>query len=170
MVTIEIWSDFQCPACAFFAKSVQPDLINEYVRPGTVHIVFRDMAFIDGGDPNGESHQAAAAARCAAEQGTFWPYLDYLFENQGGENTGAFDRAMLDTVAIAVGNDANAFASCMARDALEQAVSSETDQGSKAGVMSTPTLVVNGVLQEPGALSLDTLGTLIAEALARATP
>ena len=35
-VTVEVWSDFQCPACGFFAKSIEPDLIDEYVRTGDV--------------------------------------------------------------------------------------------------------------------------------------
>ena len=150
-VTIDVWSDFQCPACAFFATSVEPDLIDEFVKPGTVRLVYRDYAFLDGGTSDGESHQAAAAARCAGEQGTFWQYHDYLFENQKGENKGAFRRERLDQIAETVGLDMNAFESCMGGDAPEQAVQAETDIGVAAGVRSTPTLAINGVLQAPGA-------------------
>ena len=166
-VTIDVWSDFQCPACGFFATSIEPDLISEFVKPGTVHLVYRDMAFIDGGDLNGESHQAAAAARCAGEQGKFWQYHDYLFENQNGENKGWFSRSRLDQIAQAIGLDMTKYASCMAGNAPEQAVAAETDQGKAAGVVQTPTLAINGVLQKPGALSMDQLRTLIAAELAK---
>jgi protein-disulfide isomerase len=174
-VTIEVWSDFQCPACGFFAKSIEPDLIDEYVRTGDVNLIYRDMAFIDNSE-KGESHQAAAAARCSGDQGKFWQYHDYLFENQNGENKGAFDRATLDQIATAVGLDMNAFGSCMSNDATVQAVSAETAQGTTAGVVSTPTLAINGVLQPAGALPMADspsgpgLRTLIDAELAKVTP
>ena len=175
-VTVEVWSDFQCPACGLFARQVEPDLIEEYVRAGTVQLVYRDMAFIDGNDPKGESHQAAAAARCSGDQGKFWQYHDYLMENQDGENKGAFSRERLDQIATAVGLDMAAYGSCMDGDAAVQAVTAETDQGRTAGVVSTPTLAINGVLQRAGALPMaDTasgpgLRTLIDAELAKVSP
>jgi protein-disulfide isomerase len=169
-VTIEVWSDFQCPACGFFAKSVEPDLIEEFVRPGTVHLVYRDYAFIDGGDLNGESHQAAAAARCAGDQGKFWQYHDYLFENQKNENQGAFRREVLDQIAQAIGLDMTAYQACMSTDTPEQAVVAETDQGRALGLTQTPTLTVNGVVQSPGALPIEQLRTIIAAELAKVSP
>jgi protein-disulfide isomerase len=169
-VTIEVWSDFQCPACGSFAKSIEPDLIEEYVRPGDVRLVYRDNAFIDGGAADGESQQAALAARCAGEQGKFWQYHDYLFENQGGENEGAFRRERLDQIATAVGLDMGAYGTCMASDALKQAIKAETAQGKAAGVTSTPTLAINGVLQKAGALPMTELRPLIDAELAKASP
>jgi len=175
-VTIEVWSDFQCPACGFFARQVEPDLIAEYVKDGTVRLVYRDFAFIDGGKPTGESQQAAAAARCAGEQGKFWPFHDYLFENQDGENKGAFSRDVLDQIGTAIGLAATAFASCMDGDAQEQAIVAETAQGGQAGVSSTPTLAINGVLQRPGALPMEDIAagpglrSLIAAELAKVSP
>ena len=175
-VTIEVWSDFQCPACGFFAKSIEPDLIDEYVRTGDVSLVYRDRAFLDGGDPNGESHQSAAAARCSGDQGKFWPYHDYLMENQDGENEGAFNRETLDQIATAVGLDMDAYGSCMDGDASMQAVVDETAQGAAAGVTSTPTLAINGVLQRPGAIPMADatsgpgLRTLIDAELAKVSP
>jgi len=168
-VTIEMWSDFQCPACGFFARTITPDLLKEFVRAGTVRVVYRDFAFIDGGDPNGESQQAAAAARCAGDQGKFWQYLDYLFENQGKENKGAFRRDRLDQIAAAVGLDMTAYRSCMDGDVPEQATKAETAQGKAAGVVLTPTLAINGVLHK-GALPMADLRTLIAAELARVSP
>ncbi|MFH0751670.1 MAG: thioredoxin domain-containing protein [Chloroflexota bacterium] len=170
-VTIEVWSDFQCPACGFFARTVEPDLVKEFVRAGTVRVVYRDMAFIDGGSPDGESQQSAAAARCAGDQGKFWQYHDYLLENQKDENKGAFRRERLDAIATAVSLDTAAYRSCMDDgDAPEQATKAETAQGKAAGVVSTPTLAINGVLQKAGALPMADLRTLIAAELAKVSP
>ena len=169
-VTIQVWSDFQCPACGFFARQVEPDLVDEYVRAGTVRVVYRDLAFIDGGDPNGESHQAAVAARCAGDQGKFWTYHDYLFENQNDENKGAFRRERLDAIAAAVGLDQAAYDACMGDAAQVQAVQAETQVGQQAGVGSTPTLAINGVLQGAGALPMSDLRPLIDAELQKVSP
>jgi protein-disulfide isomerase len=176
-VTIEVWSDFQCPACGLFARQIEPDLIEEYVRDGSVRLVYRDFAFIDGGKPSGESQQAAAAARCAGEQGKFWQYHDYLMENQDGENEGAFNRERLDEIASAISLDTSAWGSCMDdSDAPEEATAAETEQGRVAGVTSTPTLSINGVMQRAGAIPMaDTssgpgLRTLIDAELAKVSP
>ncbi len=165
-----MWSDFQCPACGFFARQVEPDLVDEYVRAGTVRVVYRDLAFLDGGDPNGESQQAAAAARCAGDQGQFWAYHDYLYENQDGENEGAFRREQLDAIAAAVGLDQGVYGACMSDSAAEQAVQAETQVAQQAGIGSTPTLAINGVLQAPGALPMTDLRALIDAELAKVSP
>jgi protein-disulfide isomerase len=169
-VTIEVWSDFQCPACGLWARTIEPDVVEEFVKPGTVRLVYRDMAFIDGGSPRGESQQSAAAARCAGEQDAFWPYHDYLYENQDGENEGGFSRDRLDLIASTLGLDMDAFGSCLDGDAAVQAVAAETSQGREAGVSSTPTIAVNGVLQAPGALSLEDVRTAVENALAASSP
>ena len=169
-VTIEVWSDFQCPACGIFARSIEPDLVDEYVTTGEVRLVYRDMAFIDRGARNGESQQSAAAARCGGEQGKFWPFHDYLFENQDGENEGAFRRERLDEIAQAIGLDMPAYESCMGSDAPFDAVKAETDAGRAAGVNQTPWLAINGVLQAPGALTMDKLRPIIDAELAKVSP
>ncbi len=44
-MTLEVWSDFQCPVCGQFATLVEPQLISTYVTPGTLRIVHHDAAF-----------------------------------------------------------------------------------------------------------------------------
>jgi protein-disulfide isomerase len=171
-VTVEVWSDFQCPACDAFATTVEPDLIDQYVATGKVRIVYRDFAFIDKGAANGESQQSAAAARCAGDK--FWPFHDYLFENQNpkGENLGTFSAPFLTSVADAVGVDRTAYDACMANGAADMvaAVKAETAQGTSAGINQTPTIALNGKLQKGGALPMTTLGPAIDALLASASP
>lgn len=175
-VTIDVWSDFQCPACGFFARSVEPDLIDEFVKAGTVRVVYRDFAFLDGGQADGESQRAAISARCAGDQGKFWPFHDYLFENQSGENQGTFSTSRMDQIATAVGLDLGKFHGCVGQASVADAVRAEKAEGSQAGVGSTPTLAINGVLQRAGAIPMaDTssgpgLRSLVAAELARLSP
>ena len=162
-VQVEVWSDFQCPACDEFELNIEPTLISQYVATGKVHLIYRDYAFIDRGAAGGESHQSAAAARCAGTK--FWPFHDYLFQNQSttGENKGTFTAAFLSSVADAVGVDRSAYDACMANGAAATVaeVNAETAQGQAAGVHQTPTIALNGKLMAGGAQPMSAIGPAI---------
>ncbi|HEX6128957.1 MAG TPA: thioredoxin domain-containing protein [Candidatus Limnocylindria bacterium] len=162
-VTVEIWADYQCPYCALFSQQVEPQLIAQYVETGQVRLVFRDLAFL--GD---ESRWAAVAARLAAEQDAFWPYHDYLFANQLGENVGSFSVERLQQIATMVGLDRSAFDAGLQLDAAREAFADiradfEAD-AARLGIRSTPTVVVDGTRLE--ANDLATIRAAIDAALA----
>ncbi|MHB8399639.1 MAG: DsbA family protein [Candidatus Limnocylindrales bacterium] len=143
-VTVDLWTDFQCPYCAQFTQQIEPQLIRDFVVPGTVKLVAHDLSFIGAGHTPDESNDAAVAARCAARQGRFWEYDEYLFWNQLGENVGSFTPPRLLAIASAVGLDTTAFTSCVADPSVLAAVTADTAAGTAKGVTSTPTLFVNG--------------------------
>jgi protein-disulfide isomerase len=66
-VVIEVYSDFQCPACRQFVTQLLPRLMAEFVQPGTLRIQARDIDILGKGTPN-ESLELAAGASCAAAQ------------------------------------------------------------------------------------------------------
>jgi protein-disulfide isomerase len=144
-VTLVVWSDYQCPACAALVRQVQARIVSDFVVTGDVKLVYRDYAFIGQ-----ESVDAAVAARCAADQGNFWSYHDYLFWNQGGENAGGFDRAHLDAIAEAVGLARPTFDRCLDSPTKVADVSADTAAAQAAGVNYTPTLQI-GPTMMPGA-------------------
>jgi protein-disulfide isomerase len=143
-ITIEMWEDFQCPACGTFSRSMEPRLIERYVVPGRVRLVYRDMAFLGQ-----ESVDAAVAARAAGQllgADGFWRFHDLLFHNQDGENEGAFDRSVLADMAVSLGIERGTFLAKLDDPDLLAAVRAETREGQEAGVSSTPTLAINGRL------------------------
>jgi len=171
-VTLEVYSDFQCPACRAFAEDSEPILRETYVVNGTLKIVYKDAAFQGqrGSDPNyDESVEAAAAARCAGAQGQFWPYHDWLFANWDGENQGAFRAERLQAIADAIGLDRAAWDACVASGTEQAAVRSATNDAVAAGVKLTPTLNVNGQVVE-GAATYTQLSPIIEAAAAAASP
>src|SRR5512135_1869468 len=99
-VTLEVYADFQCPVCGQFDRGTLKQIEEKYVNTGKVRIVFNHFAFI--GD---ESTRAAEASECANEQGKFWQYADTLFNNQAGENQGAFADDKLAGFAQQIGLD-----------------------------------------------------------------
>ncbi len=168
-VTLELWTDFQCPVCGQFARTVEPSLIGTYVTPGTLRIVHHDAAFqgAKGNSSYDESIEAAAGARCAADQGAYWPFQDWVFANQNGENKGAFAAARLTSMASAAGLDVTAWKACLATGTAQKAAQAETAQAVAAGVNATPTMRLNGQTIV-GIRSVTELGALIETAAAAA--
>lgn len=138
-VVVELWEDFQCPACSRFAALVEPSIVERFVPTGDVRVVFRDFAFLGA-----ESIDAAVAARCAGEQDAFWPYHDWLYANQNGENAGWFSRGRLAAIADRLRLDRTAFDACVDGGDARAAVASETAAGRALGIGSTPTVMVDG--------------------------
>lgn len=144
-VVVEIFEDFQCPACRRFNADSEELLIREFIEPGQVHLVFRQYPFIGA-----ESLQAAHASLCAADQDHFWDYHDILFANQTGENVGAFIRARLVAFADSLGLDVPAFEDCLDNEVHDQQIRDEFDRGIELGVTGTPAIFVNGTQISPG--------------------
>jgi len=167
-IQIVVWSDFQCPACGILAREVEPALVSEYVATGKAHLTYRDFAFLDNQSRAKESQNAAAAARCATAQGKFWPFHDYLFWNQHGENEGAFTDDRLRTIAEKAGLDLATYDACYATRPLAD-VAAESGEAVKAGATLTPTLQINGTLY-PGAYPMGDMRTILDKILAGPTP
>jgi protein-disulfide isomerase len=134
-LTLEIWADFQCPYCGVFALQVGPWLEKNYIAPGKIRLVHRDLAFLGA-----ESLDAAVVARYAATKGKFWELHSVLYQAQNGENKGAFARPKLIELAGLVGLDATAVKAALDDPALIAAVQADNDEGAKFGIKSTPTL------------------------------
>lgn len=117
--------------------------------------MFQHMAFIGP-----ESEWAAEGTECANAQGKFWEYHDKLFDNQGGENVGAFSKANLKRFAAEMKLDTAAFNACLDSDKYLAKVRADTAQSSSMGVNSTPTFFINGRMLE-GAPSYDQLAQLL---------
>jgi protein-disulfide isomerase len=170
-VTLDVWSDFQCPLCGQFARLVEPSLIQAYVVNGTLRLVDHDAAFQGQRSSSSydESVEAAAAARCAADQDLYWPFHDLLFANQVGENQGAFRDARLRAIATRAGVDMAAWDACRATGQQQAAVRAETKSAVQAGVSATPTLRINGQVIV-GLRSAAELGALIEAAAGSRSP
>jgi protein-disulfide isomerase len=136
-VTVEEYSDFQCPVCAHAAQNIDPNIEEEYIADGRVKLVFHHMALIGQ-----ESVWAAEASECANDQGKFWEYHDKLFENQKGENQGAFSIDNLKRFAEELGLDTQTFNQCLDSREHEDLVKAETQDAVKKGIGSTPTFVI----------------------------
>jgi protein-disulfide isomerase len=167
-VVLQLYSDFQCPACKTFVTQLLPSLVNDFVRPGTLRIEAKDIDFIGRGQPN-ESLEIAAGAACAAEQDRYWQFHDYAFWNQGRENAGDHDTAWIARIADAAGVEITAWNACLARSDVRPPIDAQTTTAAAAGITSTPTLLVNGQ-KLVGVPKYDDLATLIRQLAASPGP
>jgi protein-disulfide isomerase len=166
-VLIEVWSDFQCPACRIFAEEIEPLVVENYITNGKARFVYRHFPFLDDASISKESDQAANASMCAADQNRFWDYHDILFANWNGENAGAFNDKRLVAFAESLGLDMGQFNSCLRDNAFRDQINQDLQDGTRAGVDGTPSVFVNGQLLTPGKVpSFQEIGAAIDAALA----
>jgi protein-disulfide isomerase len=138
-VTIDLYEDFQCPACRRWGETVFPSLARNELATGQARLVFHNFPFIGQ-----ESMVAARAAHAAAKQGQFWDLWSALYANQGPENGGTITAAKLTDLAGRLGMDPGRFAADMSSAGAADAVNASIADARRLNVESTPTLIVAG--------------------------
>lgn len=155
-ITIEEFSDFQCPFCERFHEETEPLLRQYYIDTGKVRFVYRSMGnFVSdnvarsrGGPAKTESQDAALAVYCAGDQNKFWDMHAHLFANALGEDVGSFNDRRLKAIAKKAGLDMDQFNSCYDSGKYENRVKQDYQDGQAAKINGTPgflvTYTVNG--------------------------
>jgi len=77
-VVVEIFSDFQCPACKQLFLNTTRKVMDDYVNPGKIYLVHRDFPL----PMHAYSRVAASYSRAAAHIGKCEPVETALFQNQ----------------------------------------------------------------------------------------
>jgi protein-disulfide isomerase len=144
-VTVEEFSDFQCPACGGLEPGLRR-VMKDY--EDRVHFVFRNYplpmhkyAFI-----------AARAAEAAGAQGKFWEMHDLIYDNQKEWSESMEPRGQFDSYATRLGLDVQRFKADMERQDLADRIKSDLLRGNSLGVKGTPTVYLNGRELMPGRL------------------
>jgi protein-disulfide isomerase len=165
--SLVVYSDFQCPVCGRLAIDYLPGLTREFSVSGDLRVEHRAIAILGRGSPD-ESVEAAIGATCAADQGRFWSFHDWLFANQDGENRGAFSPERLAAIANELGLDRSAWDACVADPEEAASVRAATDEARAAGISATPTLDLNGERIVGLPRSYDDLASAVRTAIAAA--
>jgi len=140
-VRVEAYTDFGCPHCETYVRTVAPRLA-EPIERGDVLYLHRDFPI----PASGRSFPVANAARAVQESAgdaAFWTYYERLFAEQG-------DTGLDRLVEYADGLDVD---EATIRTAVEdltycRAIKADRSAGSDAGVEGTPTVIVDGELYE----------------------
>lgn len=137
-VTLVEFADPQCPYCGMWARDALPAIVDRYVRPGKVRIVFTGMTFVGS-----DSETALRTALAAGHENRFWDVLELLYENQGQENSGWVTDSLLRSIGAAVpGLDTNRMFAERSSTGVGDELTAAAGVARDAGIDSTPSFAV----------------------------
>jgi protein-disulfide isomerase len=144
-ITLEEFSDFQCPACGGLEPGLRK-VVKDYGE--RVKLVFRNFPL----PMHRYAFFAAQAAEAAGQQGKFWEMHDMLYDNQDEWSKSMEPRVQLDSYATRLGLDVQRFKTDMERQDLTERIKADILRGNSLGVRGTPTVYLNGRELVPGKL------------------
>ncbi len=139
-VTVVEYASTTCGHCAHFHTNVLPGVMERYVNPGRVRIVFRPFTLnpLDAG--------AVMLSHCSGER--YFPLIDSFFATQRTWATSNDPVSAMFAVARQAGFTQESFERCLRDQALLDAVQAVRDRASQRfGVNSTPTFFINGQMR-----------------------
>jgi len=147
-ITLVEFSDFQCPYCTLATPQLQL-VLKTY--PTQVRLFFKQFPL----DMHSQAAGAAAAAVAAQKQGKFWEMHDALFASHND-----LSRPTILALASALGLDVKRFQADLDSPEVRKAVAHDQEDGFNIGVMSTPTLFIDGQHYN-GMIKLETLKPIL---------
>ncbi|MCR4279904.1 MAG: DsbA family protein [Candidatus Komeilibacteria bacterium] len=137
-VTLLEYSDFQCPACAFY-KPMVAQLTAEY--GDQIAFIYRHFPLRQI-HPNAD--EAAYAAEAAGYQSKFWEMHDLLFDEQNLWSKESNPTDIFITYAERLQLDMEQFRNDYNSSKVKEKVDADLYSGRRAGVNGTPTFFLNG--------------------------
>lgn len=132
------FGDYQCPFCEKFFKETEPTLEKEYIDAGKVKFYFLDVSIVGP-----DSIILAQGSWCANEQGKYYEYHDYMYSNQGQENSGWGTPDKVKGLARNIsGIDTEKFNQCLDAKKYESRSQQLTQFAQQLGLTGTPTMFV----------------------------
>jgi protein-disulfide isomerase len=136
-LVLEVFSDFQCPACKTLYTTTNRQLMDNYVNTGKVYLVHRDFPL----PMHAHSRVAAQYARAAAQIGKVEPVEQMLFESQEKwENSGDIDGTVAAVLSPAEMNKVRALVKGASLDPL---IEKDVALGRIYNVNQTPTTIIH---------------------------
>ena len=137
-ITIEIFSDYQCPQCRQFYMTTTQQLMDNYVAAGKVFLVHRDFPL----PMHSYSHEAARWANAAAEAGQFEAAERALYNKQ--DDWGSTGKIEATLAAALAPGDMKKIRTIETTEApqIDAAIQRDIDLGNSRQVTGTPSIFV----------------------------
>ena len=132
-IRIVEFGDFGCGACRRWHRSgIKRQLMVTFGNQ--VNFTYRHFPVVSE-----HGVEAAIAAQCAGEQGAFWIYHDFLYEQAQG-----LTKPELARYAMELGLDIQTFETCLQSEEMSDYVERDKRSALREGVRGTPAFFVNG--------------------------
>jgi protein-disulfide isomerase len=132
-VTVVEFTDYQCPYCLRFTKTIFPHLKKKYIDTGKVRWVGLNLPLAFHKD----ARKAAQAAHCAGEQEKFWEMRQVLFANPK-----KLGKEHLPAHAENLSLDMDAFNKCLESDRHLAQIDQEAKEANAVRLTGTPSFIV----------------------------
>lgn len=139
-VTVVEYSDFQCPACAYFATTQEASIMHDYVDTGKVRFIYHDFPL----PQHGNAILATEAARAAGEQNAFWPMHDLLFAKQTEWENLPNAQQQFIAYAQQLNLDVAKFSQSLSSGKYRATAVAAQQDSENVGINATPSFVING--------------------------
>lgn len=137
-ITMEVFGDFQCPACRGFFENTVKQVIDDYVITGKVYLVHRDFPL----EMHPYARQAARLANAAAEFGKFEAMERALYDHQDDWTAkGNVDEVMATYFPAAEFKKFQAFESQHMSE-INASIERDRAAGNQRNVNQTPTVYI----------------------------
>ena len=136
-IAMEVFSDFQCPACKQLYKTTNQQLLDNYVNTNKVYLVHRDFPL----PMHAHSRVAARYVRAAAQLGRGEQAEQALFQNQEKwEQSGDIDGTL---AAVLPAADMTKIRAQAKGTALDAGIDKDVALGKTYNVNQTPTTIIH---------------------------
>jgi len=146
------YTDYQCPFCSRAQPTIAA-LMERY--DGLIRHVFKNLPL----PMHDKAQLAGEAALCAQDQGKYWEFHDWLFQNQRTMN-----RESMIAQAGEMGMNAELFTACIDDGTYQAKVDADMKEARGFGITGTPGFMINGRVLT-GAQPLEAFETVINEEL-----
>jgi len=137
-VTIVEFGDYQCPFCKRWNENTKPAIEKNLIETGKASLIYVDFPIIGP-----DSMTIHVGSYCAAEQGLYWEYHNFVYANQGHENDGWARSKNLKLLVSGIdGLNTDSFNECLDSKKYEQRINDNKKIASDAGARSTPTFII----------------------------
>lgn len=137
--TLEIFADFQCPACQSFSKNIGP-IFESYAQSGMLTIEFRQFPLTS---PHKNAYRDAIAALCSADQGKYMEAKKALYnleEQKSGRKVNDLDRI---NILVSAWVQRDSLEKCLKENTFKEQVDSDMAYGKKLRITGTPTVFLD---------------------------
>lgn len=151
-VTLSVFEDPQCPYCRQWNLDTLQTVVDSYVRPGKLKIVYRGIPILGT-----NSIVGLLAIYAAGEQNKLWNMVEAMYRIQGQENSGWITPSAIRDAAGAAGANATKILARYKSKAMVAQLNAAEHEATAMKIGATPTFVVQKPLGTPTELQVTSL-------------
>jgi protein-disulfide isomerase len=148
-ITLIEYCDYQSYFCRYFHSDVIPKLEHDYIDTGKVRYIYRDFP----AEKHDMAIPAANAVMCAGEQGKYWEFQGFVFENPENLNIDKIVAHAKDS-----GLNLGDFKKCVSEKRYESEILDEKKAAKENGIGVVPSLLIGKTRHDNKLLAANVMG------------